>query len=388
MVPWPASILGVAMRDEADERNMSQHRLTHAVRSAQVAAPCSDLAAAMDFFINRLGFRLDAIFPADAPSTAVISGHGVTLRLEQTSGQIVAPTLRLLVDRSALPAVRELEAPGGIKIEFVGASPPIEVPEGKQEFVVTKPGGAGAWATGRADMQYRDLIPSRLGGRYIASHIRIPDGGPVPDYVHYHRVRFQMIFCKAGWVKVVYEDHGPPFVMRAGDCVLQPPEIRHKVLEASPGLEVIEIACPAVHETFADHDLPLPNDRFDPDRLFTGQRFVRHAAKDAKWSPWRIAGIEERDTGIAAATNGLAGVSVIRSSGEHSGSITHGGEFLFFFVLSGEFGLRSNEFGSHQLQQVESCVIPAGVKFELTAKPGLEMLAVALPPASIRRSMQ
>jgi hypothetical protein len=119
----------------------------------------------MDFFINRLGFRLDAIFPADAPSTAVISGHGVSLRLEQTGGDILAPTLRLLVDRSELPAVRELEAPGGIKIEFVEANPPIEVPEGKQEFVVTKPGGAGAWATGRADMQYRDLIPRRVGGR-------------------------------------------------------------------------------------------------------------------------------------------------------------------------------------------------------------------------------
>jgi quercetin dioxygenase-like cupin family protein len=374
------------MRDEADERIMSLDRLKSAVRSAQVVVPCSELAAAMDFFINRLGFRVDAIFPADAPSTAVISGHGVTLRLEQTSCDIVAPTLRLLVDRSALPAVHELEASGGtkidfgIKIEFVGANPPIEVPEGKQEFVVTKPGGADAWATGRADMQYRDLIPSRLGGRYIASHIRIPDGGPVPDYVHYHRVRFQMIFCKAGWVKAVYEDQGPPFVMHAGDCVLQPPEIRHQVLEASPGLEVVEIGCPTVHETFADHDLPLPNDRFDPDRLFTGQRFVRHAAKDAKWSPWRIPGFEARDTGIAAATDGLAGVSVIRSSGGHSGSITHGGEFLFFFVLSGEFDLHSDEFGSHKLQQDESCVIPAGVSFELTAKPGLEMLAVALPP--------
>ena len=30
-------------------------------------------------------------------------------------------------------------------------------------------------------MHYRDLIPSRLGGSIIASHIRIPDGGPVPD---------------------------------------------------------------------------------------------------------------------------------------------------------------------------------------------------------------
>ena len=368
------------MRDEAYERNMSLDRLTRALRSAQVVVACSDLAATMDFFINRLGFRVDAIFPADAPSTVVISGHGVTLRLEHAGGDIVAPTLRLLVDRSALPAVRELEAPGGIKIQFMEANPPIEVPEGKQEFVVTKPGGADAWGTGRADMQYRDLIPSRLGGRYIASHIRIPAGGPVPDYVHYHRVRFQMIFCKAGWVKVVYEDQGPPFVMRAGDCVLQPPEIRHQVLEASPGLEVVEIACPAVHETFADHDLPLPNDRFDTDRLFNGQRFVRHAPKDATWSPWRVTGFEERDTGIAAATNGLAGVSVVRSSGEHSGSITHSGEFLFLFVLSDELGLHSDEFGSHQLQQDESCVIPAGVKFELTAKPGLEMLAVALPP--------
>jgi hypothetical protein len=113
------------MRDEADERNMGPNRLTHAVRSAQVVVPCSDLAAAMDFFINRLGFRVDAIFPADAPSTAVISGHGVTLRLEQAGGDIPAPTLRFLVDRSALPAVRELEAPGGIKIELIEANPPI-----------------------------------------------------------------------------------------------------------------------------------------------------------------------------------------------------------------------------------------------------------------------
>ena len=80
----------------------------------------------------------------------------------------------------------------------------------------------------------------------------------------------------------------------------------------------------------------------------------------------------------------LAGVSVIRGSGEHSGSITHGGEFLFFFVLSGGFDLRGDGFGSHQLRQNESCVIPAGVKFEITAKPGLEMLAVALPSAQVR----
>jgi mannose-6-phosphate isomerase-like protein (cupin superfamily) len=356
--------------------------LAPAVRSAQVVIPCSDLQATMDFFVQRLGFRLDAIFPADAPSTAVVSGHGTTLRLELTSDNPAPPRLRLLCDLSALPsgATRDLDAPNGMKIELVDANPTVDVPMGIQEFVINQADGANAWVIGRASMQYRDLIPSRLGGRFVASHIRIPAGGPVPDYVHYHRIRFQMIFCKAGWVRVVYEDHGPPFVMQAGDCVLQPPEIRHQVLEASPQLEVIEVVCPAVHETFADHDLPLPNDKVNPDRVFSGQHFVRHVANGANWAPWRIAGLEARDTGIAAATNGLAAVRVIRSSGEHTGTIRHDGEFLFFFVLRGEMGMRNDNLGSHHLHENSSCVIPTGAQFELTATAGLEMLEVALPP--------
>ena len=52
-------------------------------------------------------------------------------------------------------------------------------------------------------------IPDRLGGSaIIASHIRIPEGGPVGDSVHFHRVGFQLIFCYKGWVEVVYEDQG------------------------------------------------------------------------------------------------------------------------------------------------------------------------------------
>ena len=58
-----------------------------------------------------------------------------------------------------------------------------------------------------------------------------------------------MIFCKAGWVRVVYEDQGPPFVLEAGDCVLQPPGIRHKELAHSDDLEMIEITMPAEFET-------------------------------------------------------------------------------------------------------------------------------------------
>ena len=49
-------------------------------------------------------------------------------------------------------------------------------------------GGDGDWVVGRAGMLYRDLLPGRLGGCFIASHIRIPEVGPVPDNVHFHQV--------------------------------------------------------------------------------------------------------------------------------------------------------------------------------------------------------
>src|SRR3954454_18614897 len=295
-------------------------RLTAHISSAQVVVPCPDLQPTLDFFVERLGFRVDLIFPADSPSSAVISGHGVALRLEASKAAL--PVLRLLCDFALLPkgTPTELVAPNGMKIELVEANPPIEVPEGTQEFVISRAGAAG-WDAGRASMQYRDLIPSRLGGRFVASHIKIPAGGEVPDYVHYHRVRFQMIFCKAGWVRVVYEDQGPPFVVQAGDCVLQPPEIRHRVLEASAGLEVIEIGCPAVHETWADHDLPLPNGKLNSDRQWSGQRFVRHVASSAKWMPARISGCEAQD--IAAATDGLASVRLLRAIAQAGGTIEH-----------------------------------------------------------------
>jgi quercetin dioxygenase-like cupin family protein len=236
-----------------------------------------------------------------------------------------------------------------------------------------------AWYVGRAGMQYRDLIPGRLGGRFIASHIRITEGGETPDYVHYHKALFQMIYCKAGWARVVYEDQGPPFALEAGDCVLQPPEIRHRVLESSAGLEVIEVACPAEYETWADHEMRLPTREVLPERLFGGQRFALHRAREASWAPWRHEGFEARDTGIAAATNSLAAARVVRSNSAVM-AIADGraGELLFLFVLQGKLGIDGREQGDHHLLAGDSCVIPAGGDFSLRADAGLEMLEVCL----------
>ncbi len=348
---------------------------------AQVVVPCAELDPTLAFFTKRLGFRVDAISPADGPRVVVLSGHGVELVLSRDV-EGPAPTLRLVCPDPASLGGGELvlTAPNGTRVELLDAARPVLVPPVQQSFELTRKGPDDQWGVGRAGMQYRDLLPSRQGGRFIASHIRIPDGGPVPDYVHFHKIRFQMIFCYRGWVKVVYQDQGEPFVMQAGDCVLQPPEIRHRVLEASPGLEVIEIGCPALHDTMADHGLALPTDVIDPERDFGGQRFVRHQAALATWAPWRVAGFECRDLGIARATDGIAGVRVARVAGPAPEAWTAEGELCLHVVLDGEVTLDRVGHAPQRLTAGDSVALPAGDRYRLAdPSPDFELLDITLP---------
>jgi len=236
------------------------------------------------------------------------------------------------------------------------------------------------WGTGRAGMQYRDLIPARLGGRLIASHIRILNGGPVPDYVHHHHVEFQMIYCYKGWVKVVYEDQGPPFVMQAGDCVLQPPHIRHRVLECSDNMEVIEVSSPAEHETLVDHELELPTKTIDHDRNFDGQRFVHHEKVRAKWLPGPYEGFEAQATDISNATAGLASAQIIRPSHPiQTVLIEKTDDFSFMFTLQGSATLRRQSEMDQPLAQGDAFVVPASISSNLTDISGdFELLLVVL----------
>jgi mannose-6-phosphate isomerase-like protein (cupin superfamily) len=262
-------------------------------------------------------------------------------------------------DPSDFGGATELVAPNGTRVTIAPARPPIVMPPAQTSLVVTRRTHDARSGEGRAGMHYRDLVPGRQGGRLIASHITIDGAGPVPDYVHYHRIRFQMIYCKAGWVRVVYEDQGPPFVLRAGDCVLQPPEIRHRVLESSAGLEVIEVTAPAEHETFADHDLALPTRELRPDRSFEGQRFVRHEAALATRTASRIEGFDACGTGIAAATGNLASVRVLRRTGRGDPAMrAHDAELLFWYVLRGAMTLRLDGKGDERLGVDDAVVIP------------------------------
>ena len=354
---------------------------------AELLLPSRDLHADLAFFRERLGFRLDSIFPADDPAQAVLSGHGVRIRLER--GAAEAPgAIRLLCEDPTVfgNGERELRAPNGTRIELRDLQPRLQRPLTRHALVVQRQAAkAGAWVVGRAGMHYRDLIPGRLGGAIIASHIRIPEAGPVPDDVHYHIAAFQLIYCYRGWVDLVYEDQGPPFRLEAGDCLIQPPQIRHRVLESSAGLEVIEIAVPAEHLTALDHALELPTGQLRPQRDFGGQRFCRHLARDAVWHPARLPGFSACDTGIAAATGGVASAQVAkRSKGGGAAETSHDADILFTFVLEGGMTLRVPERETCALRAGDAFVLPPGLRHAYErCTDDLELLEVSLPGAFV-----
>ena len=300
---------------------------------------------------EQLGFDLDLIRPADDPSLAVLSRGDVVVRVARDEAASTTPGA-------------------------VGAD--MAVPELAPALVVTPADGDGAWVTGRAGMRYRDLIPGRLGGRFIASNIEVCDGGPVPDRVHHHAIRFQLIFCQRGWVDVVYEDQGPSFRMNAGDAVLQPPHIRHRVLASSAGARVVEIGCPASHDTLFDHRLELPNDSVDPDRRWHGQGFVRHISTEAPWVDDGEAQVQS--TAIAEATDGLADVRVVRpGSADAIAGVAHDGELHFLFALTGG-GSLTVDGQVHRFATGASVALPSGSDFRLDdLSPETRLLEVRLP---------
>jgi quercetin dioxygenase-like cupin family protein len=347
---------------------------------AEVCLPTKALAEDIGFFSKALGMRLERIHPADDPRVAVVAGHGLRIRLE--TSEAPPGDVRILADDPVLIAGGEtaLVSPGGTRVGIEPLDPPVIQPPTEHAFVVRRLADGAPWVVGRAGMEYRDLVPGRLGGAMIASHIRIPTGGPVPDMVHYHKVGFQLIFCIRGWVDVVYEDQGGPRRLHPGDCFVQPPEIRHRVLHASDGIEVIEIGVPAEHHTIIDHDLPLPTPVERPDREFGGQRFVHNRAEGAAWTPARLPGFVSRDTTIAANTNGVAAVTVLRPGKGAPAMTSHDADILFSFVMRGGMVLEGEGASPRPLEAGDAFVIPPGMRTRYAAPTDdLELLEVALP---------
>ena len=338
---------------------------------AAFVLPAGDsLETTIAWFREGLGLSLESIWPADAPRVAIMSGLGLRLRLDrhcdesgarleiecgdparlakQLDEALTSSTTADADEGVPSPTRLRRRAPNGTTVDLVAACERVVLParqvahESRLEFVQARESAH----EGRAGMRYRDLLPSRRGGRIIASEILVETAGPIADYVHYHDVAFQVICCVRGSVRVVYQDQGEAFELHRGDVVLQAPGIRHRVLEASSGLMVVELCCPAEHATHADPSLELPNATLDPTRLYGGQRFVRHVASESAWTDaeggWLVQRSEVHD-----ATQGLAEVAFARVGASGRARIdAREAELEFGYVVAGSARLCVEDYAN------------------------------------------
>ncbi|MFM8555268.1 MAG: cupin domain-containing protein [Betaproteobacteria bacterium] len=98
--------------------------------------------------------------------------------------------------------------------------------------------------------RYRDLgFGSASGGAAVAHVVRmIP---PCTDAVrewHTHGVQFQMVYVLRGWIEPQMEGRDP-IRMVAGSSWMQPPGIRHRVMNYSDDCEILEVVLPAEFAT-------------------------------------------------------------------------------------------------------------------------------------------
>src|SRR5712664_319451 len=151
------------------------------MRTHDLVISHADLKKARQLLEAEFGFRRYATFNADYPSVEVMSSQGVRIWLVRQSAEISNdlpnPEFKLLVPPlQPLFVFKKLNAHGGSD---------------------SREGRVG-------QMLYRDLIPGQQAGRFIASHITLSKDEPVKDSVHFHRIRFQMIYGLKGWVRVAY----------------------------------------------------------------------------------------------------------------------------------------------------------------------------------------
>jgi mannose-6-phosphate isomerase-like protein (cupin superfamily) len=121
----------------------------------------------------------------------------------------------------------------------------------KQTFTVSHHREEDFDAGLRRYAHYRDLGMAKATQGMVQAHVIrfVPPCRPEEvSKLHFHDVEFQMVYVLKGWIKSELEGQGA-HTMRAGSCWIQPPRIKHKVLDYSDDCEVLEIVLPADFET-------------------------------------------------------------------------------------------------------------------------------------------
>ena len=101
----------------------------------------------------------------------------------------------------------------------------------------------------RSFFEYRDLGIKRATAGQIDAHvIRATAGTDFSSQPHLHKTTFQLVYVLKGWIEFEYEGQGT-VRLKAGSCVYQPPEIRHREVGHSDDVEMLEIVMPADFKT-------------------------------------------------------------------------------------------------------------------------------------------
>lgn len=120
----------------------------------------------------------------------------------------------------------------------------------EQAFTYSHAEGAHFETGLRPYASYRDLgMKAGSAGAAVAHIIRFHP--PCTDEVrvwHTHDVEFQMVYVLKGWIVAEMEGH-EPVKMTVGSAWMQPPKIRHRVVDYSDDCEVLEVVLPADFDT-------------------------------------------------------------------------------------------------------------------------------------------
>jgi hypothetical protein len=181
-----------------------------------------------------------------------------------------------------------------------------------------------------------------------------------------------LIYCLSGDAELVYEQQRGPVTFRAGDLVLQPPGLRHRVLSARAGFEVVEVASPAWHPTSIDNKMVLPSKDREPARSHSGQRFL-HAVADRCSAQLLAPGVESRDLGLDAASAGIATARALRFQSAGTVELRETDDLRFVFVCEGTGSIQGET--SARLAAYDAVALPRG-PFLLLGSPGLRVLEV------------
>jgi mannose-6-phosphate isomerase-like protein (cupin superfamily) len=178
--------------------------------------------------------------PSASPAKAAAKKPAAKPVIPKAAAAKKAPAAKKTAAAKTAKAVKTIKPPKPPKVHWK-----------PQSFVATHVKDAEFKTGLRAYAAYRDLLTDKATGGAVQSHVIRLIGKCDPKTVsipHYHGVQFQMLYMLKGWMIGEYEGQGR-VKMTAGSCWIQPPGIRHQVIDYSDGCEMIEIILPADFDT-------------------------------------------------------------------------------------------------------------------------------------------